>query len=90
MTISRSVASWKITYAGTPCSLAVSARQARSASKAGWSASGSSAAAAFALRSRPAPPPARDVAGFSGSLRSGTSRSRRSTDPLASVSTSVP
>ena len=30
--ISRSVASWKTTYAGTPCSLAVAARQARSRS----------------------------------------------------------
>ena len=35
-------------------------------------------------------PTADALAGFFGSLRSGTSRSRRSTSPLASVSTSVP
>ncbi|TQJ75732.1 hypothetical protein FBY22_8784 [Streptomyces sp. SLBN-31] len=71
------------------CSLACSARQARSASKAGWRASGSSAAAALALEPF-AEDAEREVTGFFGSLRSGTSRSRRSTDPLASVSTSVP
>ena len=92
VTISRSVASWKITYAGTPCSRACSARQARSASKAGTSSSGNSATAALALRSpRPEPAePDREVTGFFGSFRSGTSRSRRSTVPLASVSASVP
>jgi hypothetical protein len=90
--ISRSVASWKMTYAGTPCSRACSARQARRASKAGCNDSGNSTAAALALRSpRPGDDdPDREPAGFFGSLRSGTSRSRRSTVPLASVSTSVP
>ena len=85
--ICRSVASWKITYAGTPCSLAVAARQARSRSN-----TGAASARQLARRPPPRPRPARPdrrrpavpAAGpaFGGSRRSMTWRSPRSTSPL--------
>ncbi len=75
-----------MTYAGTPCSLAVAARHARSRSKTGAAAgerSATTVAAPRGLADRPA-------AGRSGSLRSVTVRRRPSTSALASVSASVP
>ncbi len=83
--ISRSVASWKITYAGTPCSLAAAARQARSCSNTPAAAAGSSAAGAAAERL--------DLDLTLAGVCSGRSRTWRCPDktaPLASVSARVP
>ena len=84
MAIWRSVASWKITYAGTPCSFALAARQARSRSKTAAADGGSSATTVAAPRGFA------DRAGRSGSRRSMTERRRPSTSALVSVRTRVP
>src|SRR5690606_21098255 len=81
--ISRRVASWKMTYAGTPCSLAVAARQARSRSNTGTASSGSSTTG-------------RDLAEAAGLGARRRSRRRwtccwpRRTAALAAVSTRAP
>ncbi len=87
--ISRSVASWKTTYAGTPCSFAVSARQARSARKTGSAAAGRSTGTRAPLPERD-PDSLRDGPAGAFSFRIGTLRRPPSTSPLSSVSTSVP
>src|SRR5271166_297491 len=102
--ICRRVASWKITYAGMPCSFATAARQPRSRSNTA-SASGASSACgpgdlprgvpaatpALAPAFGPRPPrPAGEGAGRAASRRNRTCRSPRSTSALRSVSASVP
>ncbi|CNL02906.1 Uncharacterised protein [Mycobacterium tuberculosis] len=78
------MASPKTMYAGTPCSLAVAARQARSASNTSRSPA-SRASAALAFRARDG-----DDGRPIVSLRSGTAVSPRSTPAAASPGASVP
>lgn len=100
----RRVESWKITYAGTPWSLAASARQARSRSNTAKAAGDSSAAETAPAggaaapddagpddAAAPAPLGVREAdGGRAGSRRSITWRARLSTSPLDSVRASVP
>ena len=96
--ICRRVASWKITYAGMPCSFATAARQARSRSNTA-SASGDSSAqdrrptpGGPRRQRRPSAPPAprRGRRRGRGASRRNRPAAPRAAPPLRSVSASVP